>query len=238
MSANAKITLPENSEATWAWLAGILDGEGSFYVNAKRGYAAISIGMKDQDVIRRVADTMGCKSIWLAPKRIWRCAVQGRRALLVMDRVYSWMGNRRSAKIDEVREAVKELPGQARGERAGNARLTEQQVQKIHALFAEGHLQREIGLMFGVTQANVSSILQGKNWSHLAKHESVSLLMLRRNERRTYCKAGHLRSEVGTVTEGNWLRCRECKRITGRKYYLRKRLKEKGDGTTRDSAAA
>src|SRR5687767_11525169 len=142
MSGSANITLPENSEAHWAWLAGILDGEGSFFVNAKRGYASISVGMKDEDIIRRAADVMGCKRIWLANNRshknMWRCALQGQRALLVMERIYPWLGTRRRAKVDWIREKVKSLPGPVHGERSPLARLTANDVMEIRSLSSGG----------------------------------------------------------------------------------------------------
>lgn len=167
MSGCANITLPNNTDAQWAWLAGILDGEGSFYVNAKRGYAAICIGMKDEDVIRRVADTMGCKRIWRAQKGIWRCAAQGKRAVLVMDRIYSWMSIRRKAKIDSVREAIRALPGHVHGERSPLARLKANDVRQIRALAQEGVLQARLAERFGLTQPGISAIVLRKTWARL-----------------------------------------------------------------------
>jgi hypothetical protein len=53
------------------------------------------------------------------------------------------------------------------GERNHAATLTEQDVISIKTLRAEGLLQREIALRFGVQQNTISRILSGKRWSHL-----------------------------------------------------------------------
>ena len=54
-----------------------------------------------------------------------------------------------------------------RGERCGTAKLTEAQVREILALLAQGILQREIGRLYGVGQAQVSRIKIGRTWAHL-----------------------------------------------------------------------
>jgi DNA invertase Pin-like site-specific DNA recombinase len=44
------------------------------------------------------------------------------------------------------------------------AKITREQAQEIRKLYAEGWLQRELGVKFGVCQANISKILSGKSW--------------------------------------------------------------------------
>ena len=54
------------------------------------------------------------------------------------------------------------------GERAGlNAKLSEEQVRQIHALHAQGLLQKEIAAPFSVSQRHVSDILHGVTWPHV-----------------------------------------------------------------------
>lgn len=45
------------------------------------------------------------------------------------------------------------------------ARLTEEQVAEIRALYASGVFQRLIAARFGITQSNVSHIVRGKTWN-------------------------------------------------------------------------
>jgi len=54
------------------------------------------------------------------------------------------------------------------GEMHGQSKLTESQVADILRLYAAGGVsQRALGEAFGITQAHVSDIVNGKCWSHL-----------------------------------------------------------------------
>jgi hypothetical protein len=57
--------------------------------------------------------------------------------------------------------------GRARGERDGNAKLTEADVLEIRRLSTTGVSQRSIAERFGITQVNVSSIARRRTWAHL-----------------------------------------------------------------------
>jgi hypothetical protein len=56
---------------------------------------------------------------------------------------------------------------QARGERMGSAKLSEDQVREIFEMRANGELQRTIAEKFGLSQSHVSTILAGKRWAHV-----------------------------------------------------------------------
>lgn len=56
---------------------------------------------------------------------------------------------------------------QVRGERVGNAVLTEADVRQIRALRSEGWLMREIAGEVGTCLAQVSRILRGETWTHV-----------------------------------------------------------------------
>lgn len=95
-----------------AWLAGILDGEGSFLLNRSIVggkvylYPKIIVGMTDLDVIERVADLFGT-SVYEPPKmkdrkRLWRATIQGAGAVELMRLLRPWMSERRGEKIDEL----------------------------------------------------------------------------------------------------------------------------------------
>lgn len=109
------------NEVEIAWVAGLLEGEGSFSI-AKRGVTAagrpkpnrqvhVTCGMTDRDVVERLLRTVGVGSIFLDtrsrtnPKHkdlyTWRTAKRADvEALLRTIRPY--MGLRRGAKIDEI----------------------------------------------------------------------------------------------------------------------------------------
>ena len=56
----------------------------------------------------------------------------------------------------------------ARGEKAGKAKLNENQVREIRRLYLEGNITyRELGQKFGVTQSPIRAIVQRKHWTHL-----------------------------------------------------------------------
>lgn len=57
----------------------------------------------------------------------------------------------------------------ARGERSGNARLTEDDVRKMRELWDNGNglLLREIATRFGVSIAAVSYIVNRQRWAHV-----------------------------------------------------------------------
>lgn len=107
------------TEAELAWLAGLLEGEGSFLLaysrfNGKRyTYARISVQMADRDVIERVAsltktkckiftDKVRATEKIRASKPLHRAWVNGAAAVELMVQLRPWMGQRRQIRIDEV----------------------------------------------------------------------------------------------------------------------------------------
>ncbi len=90
-----------------AWLAGLLEGEGTFSV-ARSGalsYPSVSVNMCDQAVVRRAAQLLGT-TVWSQKPRYasWRpsyaTAVSGSAATPWMIRLRPFMGIRRRAAID------------------------------------------------------------------------------------------------------------------------------------------
>jgi hypothetical protein len=90
-----------------AWLAGLLEGEGSFGILRSDGnaYPAIKLEMSDADVVRRAADLLGAPSLQTrAPRKAhWRttyvAAITGERAAVWMRSLAPLMGDRRSRSI-------------------------------------------------------------------------------------------------------------------------------------------
>lgn len=87
------------------WLAGLLEGEGSF--DAHRGkYPRIRLAMTDRDVVGRAASLMDARirlSLHRAPnKPTWHTEISGPRATEIMRLILPHMGARRSQKIAEI----------------------------------------------------------------------------------------------------------------------------------------
>ena len=89
------------------WLAGLLEGEGSFSLSGKIG-VGVGLGTSDKDVAERAGKLMGKEPTLdksyspLSRKPIWRVRVCGYRARRVMECILPWMGERRTAKIKEL----------------------------------------------------------------------------------------------------------------------------------------
>jgi hypothetical protein len=99
-------------DITLSWLAGLLEGEGSFMMsrNTVKGkiyhYPKIVVSMTDEDVIQRAADAFGT-SVYTVPKienrkQQWRATLTGSKAAEMMTLLIPHMGKRRAAKIKEI----------------------------------------------------------------------------------------------------------------------------------------
>lgn len=87
------------------WLAGLLEGEGTFDLHKGR-YPRIRLGMTDRDVVGRAATLLGARvrlSLHAAPKSAtWHTEISGARAAEIMAQILPHMGARRSARIATV----------------------------------------------------------------------------------------------------------------------------------------
>jgi hypothetical protein len=124
------------SDPDIAWLAGLLEGEGSFMMaKTKQGgktYSSprITVNMTDEDVIQRVATLFNTKVYtmpkyardgYAPPKQQWRATLTGARAVALMEAMLPWMGERRSAKIAEILTEFSRLePTELRRRRANS----------------------------------------------------------------------------------------------------------------------
>ena len=101
------------------WLAGFLEGEGSFMwsPNAKgpsgrsKNMATIVACSTDLDVVQHAGRLLGegiCKQAkripdtWVSTKPLYRCRIRGARAIGWMMTLYPLMGTRRQAKIRDI----------------------------------------------------------------------------------------------------------------------------------------
>jgi hypothetical protein len=110
------------------WLAGILEGEGSFGMTrcCVSGrvylYPLIQLGMSDEDVIKRVALLYGSAYYPVKPSRVgnklrWRTTLTNQRAEALMRALYPIMSNRRQARIREVLQKCADRKARPHGKR-------------------------------------------------------------------------------------------------------------------------
>jgi len=101
------------SERDLYWLAGLLEGEGSFGITRCHVggrvylYPLIQLGMSDEDVIARVATLYGAAYGKVKPSRPgnkprYRTTLTNQRAAALMTLLCPIMGTRRQARIREV----------------------------------------------------------------------------------------------------------------------------------------
>jgi hypothetical protein len=101
-----------SEEDSFAWLAGFLEGEGSFVLKetarvkseTPRIEVTICVTSTDEDVLRKAALIMGSNTRSRKPRGIskklqWETALTGERAIAIMRRILPDMGQRRSGKI-------------------------------------------------------------------------------------------------------------------------------------------
>ena len=100
---------PFSDQQTLAWLAGVLEGEGSFMFSEKHKSLILTVQMTDEDVIARIA------GIWSSAiskanvkqshhKTPFSTKLVGARAAYFMNLLLPFMGERRASKIREVIE--------------------------------------------------------------------------------------------------------------------------------------
>jgi hypothetical protein len=93
--------------AEYYWVAGLLEGEGSFLTRT-RGYSAkISCQMTDLDVLQRLQSTLGgsiCRTTKVRDhyKDCWVWNIEGFPAIRIMTLLRDLMGTRRRQQIDLV----------------------------------------------------------------------------------------------------------------------------------------
>lgn len=87
------------------WLAGLLEGEGTFDLHRGK-YPRVRVGMSDRDVVGRAATLLGARvrlSLKPAPNSaMWHAEISGTKAVAIMREILPHMGSRRSGKIATV----------------------------------------------------------------------------------------------------------------------------------------
>ena len=107
-----------------AWLAGLLEGEGSFGFQKQKGKSRpiVSLRMTDRDIVARVATIFGTKvhgpyrseSRGRLVKPIYSVRCISAAALSIMEQVLPWLGERRAAKTNQIFTQMGYLPVRAK----------------------------------------------------------------------------------------------------------------------------
>ena len=148
------------------WLAGILEGEGSFMKGTPSApnLPRISCSMTDEDIIKKVSSLMEvkyhkCKLSDKNPK--WKDTyivnLRGKRARKLMEELKPIMGNRRQAQIQRALDSYD--PNKS------IIKLSKQDIPKIRVLLKNGKLtHKQIAIKFGVERSTISHINNGRMW--------------------------------------------------------------------------
>ena len=156
----------------WVWIGGIyLSGYGQFYVAKGKHTSA-----------HRVSWQLACGPIPQGLSVLHRCDIKCppgdtayRRRVrpdhlflgTTADNMADMAAKRRQAYGE--RHGMRLYPHRAaRGSRAGNTKLTEQDVLRIRAIHAAGgYMLKEIGAIFGVSESVVWHIVHRASWRHV-----------------------------------------------------------------------
>ena len=154
-------------ETDLTWLAGLLEGEGSFLKAppSAPNCPRLSLEMTDKDIVERAASLMGGKvvkrilksTVW---KPAYRVIIKGSRAAALMRLLYLVMGIRRRSQIDV---ALKNYIERMKGD--NTRRLSEDQVRQIRQ--RTGSTISALAREFGVSRPTIRSIRERKSWTHV-----------------------------------------------------------------------
>jgi hypothetical protein len=146
------------------WLAGYLEGEGSFLAGppTNPNTAIISLQTTDRDIAERIArifkvKACACRLDLKNPKwkRVYSVRLRGRRAVWMMKQLRPLMGKRRKKQIDF---AIKSHELQ-------KMKIGIEGVKNVRTLLDMGYKQREIALLCGISRQYVSDIkVNRKRW--------------------------------------------------------------------------
>ena len=149
------------------WLAGLLEGEGTFLAgppSAPRS-PAIQFWMTDRDVVERAAAMLDSAVMVVAPRRAhWKTTyavrLRGPRAVVWMRRLRSLMGTRRREQIDRAIASYAPDPRRVLDDtRAGEA------LRRL----AAGESVKEVAERFGTSIWSIYDLRSGRTYAHLPR---------------------------------------------------------------------
>jgi hypothetical protein len=163
--------LPPISKQDLHWLAGLLEGEGSFVAGPPSTPRSpiVQVSMVDLDIIERAGSLFGTGAHVIPPRREgWRTAycvrVRGARAVLWMKRLRPLMGTRRQAQIDKAIASYAPDP---------RRRLDDDTATDALARLANGESVRQVAERFGTSIWCIYDLRLGRTHRHLARPEAA-----------------------------------------------------------------
>ena len=154
------------------WLAGLLEGEGSFGFHHKK-YPRIALVMTDEDIVQRAAQLMDTVSRSEVRKTtsggtVYRCDIAGPKAVALMRDLLPLMGKRRTIRILELIQSF-ELENARRGgmSHAGPRKISAQSVLIIRELYKRGLGVNKIAEIANMSHQNIGSIIRRRSWKHI-----------------------------------------------------------------------
>ncbi len=154
------------------WLAGLLEGEGSFVIEPKKISNKITVGlcMTDKDVVERVTKIFGhdgCSTFRrdALHKTAYTTSLHGSKAVELMKQLRPLMSQRRQGQIDVAVAAYK--GDKTRGANHPNAKLNEEKVSAIRQDIAHGVSLKALAKRYGVDIGLIWQIKAGRIWQHV-----------------------------------------------------------------------
>ncbi len=149
------------------WLAGLLEGEGSFFRGSPSAphSPVLTLQMTDEDVVARAALMFGRKvSSWQSPNPRWQrtfiVRLKGIKAVAWMTAVRPLMGQRRQMQIDQA--VASYAPGQV-------ALLDDDAARRALALLAGGASVKDVAARFGTSIWCIYDLRGGRTLKRLPR---------------------------------------------------------------------
>ena len=159
---------PDGVESTdLYWLAGLLEGEGSFLTGPPSAprYPVLALQMTDRDVVARVAAMFGRKlGRWQSRRAreqpVFLVRITGAKAVAWMNALRPLMGERRRAQIDRAVASHAPRP---------TARLDEATARQALGLLATGSTVRDVAERFGTSIWCIYDLRLGRTHKQIAR---------------------------------------------------------------------
>ena len=158
------------------WLAGLLEGEGSFMKGPPSApkRPRISLSMTDEDIVAKAASLFGCNYAKVASKRYarngwktpYRVIVRGKRAVEFMKLLRPLMGTRRQQQIDKAIKSYDDSDGYRRSGKT-RAALTEPEIIDVKQRLENGESQRSIADDLDIGRHVIADISAERTWKHI-----------------------------------------------------------------------
>lgn len=158
---------PDTPHQDLHWLAGLLEGEGSFLPGppSAHRYPVVALQMTDEDVVARVARMFGRKvGRWQSgnarEQPVFLVRITGAKAVAWMTALRPLMGERRRAQIDRAVASHAPTP---------TARLDEATAREALDLLSAGSTVREVAERFATSIWCIYDLRLGRTHKHIPR---------------------------------------------------------------------